>query len=237
MSIGAIFNTILYYPLLNILIIFYMYVGHDLGIAVILLTLLIKIILFPVSIKAVRSQKALNSIQPKMKEIQEKYKDDKTKQSQMMMQLYKTEKVSPLSGCLPLLLQLPILIALYQVFLKGLNIDVLRTSLYGFVPQPEAINTIFLGIIDLAQPNIILALIAGILQFVQSKISLPKTKEKGMASMMQSQMTYIFPIITVFIVWRLGAIIGLYWLTSILFSIGEHYLIKRRGQKADKENN
>lgn len=229
MSIGALFNTILSQPLLNILIIFYIYIpGHDLGIAVILLTLLIKLILFPVSIKSVRSQKALNKIQPKMKEIQDKYKDDKAKQSQAMMELYKTEKINPLSGCLPLLLQLPILIALYKVFLDGLNPEVLQASLYAFVAQPEVINTTFLGILDLAKPNLILALMAGIMQFFQSKLSLPKTKEKtGMAAMMQNQMIYFFPIITVFIVWRLGAIIGLYWLTSILFSIGEHYLIKR----------
>ena len=229
MSIGSLFNTILSQPLLNILIIFYIYIpGHDLGIAVILLTLLIKLILFPVSIKSVRSQKALNKIQPKMKEIQDKYKNDKPKQSQAMMELYKTEKINPLSGCLPLLLQLPILIALYKVFLDGLNLEVLQTSLYSFVAQPEMINTMFLGILDLAKPNLILALLTGVLQFFQSKLSLPKTKEKtGMAAMMQTQMIYFFPIITVFIVWRLGAIIGLYWLTSILFSIGEHYLIKR----------
>ncbi len=120
MSIGNIFNLILYQPLLNFLILLYIYLpGHDFGVSVIVLTVVVKLILSPTSIKALRSQKKMAEIQPRLSEIQEKYKEDKEKQSRATMELYKEAKVNPFSGCFPLLIQLPILIALYQVFLGG----------------------------------------------------------------------------------------------------------------------
>jgi len=246
----AFFNVILYRPLVNLLVLLYAYFpGHDLGLAVILLTIIVKLILSPVSLKSARSQKALSAIQPKIKELQNKYKNDKLKQSQALMELYKKEKISPLSGCLPLLLQLPILIALYQVFLKGLKPGALNTALYGFVPHLSAINPTFFGIIALDKPNFILAVIAGVLQFFQSKISLSSNKPKqspknltsgkkgkgDFAGMMQNQMLYFFPLLTVFLVWKFGAIIGLYWITITLFSIGEYYIISKPKKGEGKE--
>lgn len=235
-----IFNTILYEPLLNVLILFYTYVPpYDLGIAVILLTLIIRLIISPISIKGVKSQKALSKIQPKIKEIQNKYKDDKQKQSQEMMNLYKKEKVNPFSGCLPLLLQLPILIAFYQVFLRGLSPENLQGSLYSFVPFPEAMDISLLGIVDLSGSSIVMAILAGGLQFIQSKLSMrdkqsKKGQDKGsFSSIMQNQMTYFFPIITVFIIWRLGSLLGLYWIVSTLFSIGEYYWIAKKQKKEE----
>jgi len=237
----SFFNTILYRPLVNILVLLYKYFpGHDFGLAVVLLTIIVKLILSPVSLKSVRSQKALNNIQPKIKEIQNKYKDDKIKQSQALMELYKKENISPLSGCLPLLLQLPILIALYQVFLKGLNPESLNIALYSFVPRVSTINATLFNIINLSKPNFILAIIAGVLQFFQSKALTPPNKEtkKDFSGILQNQMLYFFPVLTVFLVWKLGAIIGLYWITIILFSLGEHYIIsKQHGQKTNKRDN
>ena len=236
------FNTILYIPLVNLLILLYVYLpGHDFGIAVIILTLITKLILFPSSLKSIKSQRKIAIIQPKIKEIQQKYKGDRQAQSRAMMELYQKEKVNPVSGCLPLLLQLPILIALYQVFLRGLDSEILRNTLYGFVPNPGGIDFMFLGIINLGQANIFLALVAGILQFFQTKISLPQKQtssstpaDKGgkmdFSSMFQSQMLYFFPVITVLIVWKLGSMIGLYWITSTLFSIGEQYIVKKKAQ-------
>jgi len=232
----SFFNIVLYQPLLNGLILLYTYLpGQDFGVAVIVFTLLIKLILHPSSLHAIRSQKAMAKIPPKVKEIQKKYKGDRQKQAQATMELYKKEKISPFSGCLPLLLQLPILIALYQVFLKGLKPESLTASLYSFVPNPGEIVPVLLGIVNLSQPNLLLALLAGILQFFQSKISVgrQKTKKGDFSSMMQNQMLYFFPIFTVFIVWKLGSIIGLYWIVSTLFSIGEQYMVK---SKAKNEN-
>lgn len=229
-----VFNTVLYQPLLNGLILLYEYIpGHDFGIAVIAITLIMRLLLYPSSIRGVRSQKALADLQPKIQEIQKEYKDDKNKQTKLLMELYKKEKINPFSGCLPLLLQLPILIALYQVFLRGLQPESLAQSLYSFVPYPGIINFTFLGFINLAESNIFLAFLAGIFQFYQLKISTAqkgniKKEATGFSKTMQQQMLYFFPIFTVFIIWKLGSVIGLYWIVSILFSIGEQYIVRKK---------
>ena len=229
-----VFNTVLYKPLLNGLILLYEYIpGHDFGIAVIVITLIMRLLLYPSSIRGVRSQKALADLQPKIQEIQKEYKDDKNKQTKLLMELYQKEKINPFSGCLPLLLQLPILIALYQVFLRGLQPESLTQSLYSFVPHPGIISFSFLGLINLAESNIFLAFLAGLLQFYQLKISTAqkgniKKEATGFSKMMQQQMLYFFPIFTVFIIWKLGSVIGLYWIVSILFSIGEQYIVRKK---------
>ncbi len=236
------FNTILYQPLFNALILLYEYLpGHDFGVAVIVLTVLIRLILSPLMVQSIKSQKGLSEIQPKVQEIQSRNKEDKEKQAKEMMELYKKEKINPFGGCLPLLLQLPILIALFQVFWRGFQPEMMA-SLYSFVPQPEAINPYFLSLINLSEASIILALIAGAAQFFQSKMMIPqvkkpekKDKTSQFSEMMQKQMLYFFPIFTVFILWRLPAAIALYWIITALFSIGQQYLIVRAPAKHQDE--
>lgn len=237
------FYLILYQPLLNVLVLLYLYLpGHDLGLAVIVLTLIIKLILHPVSLKGLRSQKALSVLQPKIKEIQRKYKNDRAQQNKAVMELYQKEKISPFSGCLPLLLQLPIIIALYQVFLNGLKAEALQKALYGFVSNPGVVNPTFLGVFGLEQKGFILAvaLMAGVAQFFQTKLSdhhlgaKPKAGGADFSSMMQKQMLYLFPLLTVFIIWKFGTVIGLYWLTSTLFSIVEQILINKKYYAPEK---
>lgn len=229
----ATFNTILYRPLLNILVLLYQYIpGHDFGLAVIVLTILTKLIFFPLGIKAIKSQKELSGLQPKIKEIQEKYKNNKEQQTKELMALYKKEKINPFSGCLPLLIQLPVLIALYRVFWRGLQPEQMA-FLYNFVPNPGLINPTFLGIINLSQPNIIVAFIAGICQFLQTKLALPKQnpgkkKDDSFAGHMQKQMQYFMPIFMVIILFRLPSAIGLYWICSTLFTIVQQYVILRK---------
>ncbi len=206
--------------------------GHDFGLAIIVLTILIKLVLYPLGVQAIRSQKSLSQLQPKMKEIQEKFKDNKEQQSRAMMELYKREKINPFSGCLPLLVQLPILIGLYQVFWQGFGPVQLR-FLYGFVPHPGQIDTNFLGIMDLGQASIILAILTGIAQFFQSKMVVPASNKSAasktdLSGMMQKQMLYFFPIFTVFILWKLPAAIALYWLTTTLFTIVQQYIILKK---------
>ena len=245
-TIIKFFYLILYQPILNGLIVIYNTIAfHDMGVAVILLTLIIRLIIFPSSIKTIKSQKALNRIQPKMKEIQKKYKDDKEKQSRELFKLYKEEKVSPFSGCLPLLLQLPILIALYQVFLDGLKPESLIASLYSFVANPGLINFNFLGVIDLSKffmikigqttiyywPALILSVLAGVAQFFQTKITIPQQPQKNKkdASVyFQKQMLYFMPAFTVFIILKFGSVIGLYWLVTTISSIVEYKLVNKR---------
>ena len=227
------FNTILYQPLLNILILLYEYLpGHDFGLAVIVLTILIKVIFYPLGVKAIKSQKAHSTLQPKIKEIQEKYKDNKEQQTREIMGLYKREKINPFSGCLPLLIQLPVLIALYRVFWSGLQADQM-VLLYSFVPLPGVIDSTFFGIVNLANPNIVIAFLAGIFQFVQVKMATPKPKEdkkkdSSFAGQMQKQMLYFMPAFMVLILFRLPSAVGLYWLTTTLFTIVQQYVILKK---------
>jgi len=236
------FYTILYQPLFNGLILLYNYFSwHDLGIAVVLLTLIIKIILHPLTIKGLKSQKAMADLQPKIKELQAKYKTDPQKQNQAMMELYKTEKVNPFSGCLLLLLQLPILIALYQVFLKVLNKGSLDGILYSFVKNPGQINTTFFWIIGMDNKIFIgvLAILAGLVQYWQTKISStiqPKSNvaggQKDFSNLMQKQMLYFFPVLGAIVVWQFGAVVGLYWVFNSIVSIIEQMIINKK-QKHD----
>ncbi len=232
--ISLIFDEALYRPLLNILVLFYQYIpGKDLGVAIICLTILIKLIFYPLGSKAIKSQKALADLQPKVKEIQEKYKNDKAEQGQKLLELYKTEKINPLSGCLPILIQLPVLIALYRVFWAGLNPDQL-TKIYSFIPRPETINSLFLGFLDLSKPNITLAVIVGISQYLQIKLITPKStgekKEKDMSAQIQKQMMYLTPVMMFFILLSLPSALGVYLLTTTLFTIAQQYLITKKNK-------
>jgi len=239
MFLKEFFYIILYKPLVNLLVLLYNFLpGSDFGVAVIALTLIVKLLLLPSSLKSIRSQRALTKIQPKIKELQRKFKDDKQKQAFAVMELYKKEGINPASGCLPFLVQLPILIALYQVFLKGFREEALKPFLYSFVSLPKHFDFMFLGAVNLLQPSLFLAILAGGLQFFQTRISLShkpasslSDKKADFSNLLQSQMLYFFPLLTVFIVWRFGAVLGLYWITSTVFSIGEHYLIKFLDQK------
>jgi YidC/Oxa1 family membrane protein insertase len=239
------FNLILYQPLFNALMFFYQVLpGKDFGVAVIVLTLIIRIILYPLTLKSVKIQKKISELQPKIQEVQQKYKKDKEKQAKEVMSLYQKEKVNPFGGCLPLLLQFPILIALFWVFRKGLDPGEMGL-LYSFIPIPEFIDPSFLGLINLAETSLILAILAGISQFFQVKMITPKNKKQTIgdsqvaqiSNMMQKQMIYFFPVFTVFILWHLPAAIGLYWLTTALFSIFQQRLVfasdKKNKNKGD----
>ncbi len=223
------FDITLYRPLFNALILIYNYLPlRDFGLSIILLTVVIRFILYPLSIKALNSQKALQKLQPALKEIQKKYKDDKEKQAKETLELYKNEKINPFSGLLLVIIQFPILIALYRVFSSGLKPEEL-SKLYNFVTNPITINPLFLHMVDLSKPNLWFAVAAGIFQFFQTKMLMPKT-EKGksdndMAAMMQKQMIYFFPFVTVLILLRLPSALGLYWIVSGIFSVIQQYLI------------
>jgi len=224
------FNQILVYPLLNLLVFLYDYVP-DIGISIILVTVLVRLILMPSFHKSLKHQKALSALQPKMNEIKEKYKDDKEQQAKAMMELYKIHKVNPISSCLPLLLQLPILIALYQVFMKSLSTDTLQ-GIYSFVKVPEAINPMFLGFINLADKNIIMAVIAGLLQYYQTKISLPKVPSNDQTTrIMTYQTLYFLPAVTVVLGFQFPAGLMLYWIVTTLFGIAQQYYIIRKEAK------
>jgi YidC/Oxa1 family membrane protein insertase len=226
-----IFNVIFYQPLFNLLILFYLF-SKDFGLAIIFLTLLIRILFYPLTTKSIKSQKTLESFQEKIKEIQERYRDDREKQAMEMMELYRKEKINPFSSFLPLLIQFPILIALYQVFRKGLITEEM-VNLYPFVPQPGQISPFFFNSLDLTKPYLLLAILAGIFQFFQTRMTMPKAKKiktqlEQFSNLVQKQTLYFLPIFTVLLLWKLPAAISLYWLTATIFSIIQQYLILKR---------
>ncbi|MFZ2390356.1 MAG: YidC/Oxa1 family membrane protein insertase [Minisyncoccales bacterium] len=219
---SLIFNAVLYQPMLNFLILIYIYT-NNFGIAVIGLTLLIKFLTNPLNEKALKSQKAMAEIQPRLKEIQTKYKDSPEKQAQEMMALYKEKKFNPFSGILLLFVQIPVIWALFYVFKEGINID--PSQMYSFVSFPQTINPYFLGI-DLSKPNLYLAVLTAIAQFFQAKTSTPPTVKGGaddkasqITNMMQKQMVIFIPLITLFVLYSLPAALGLYWLITTIFTI------------------
>lgn len=241
------FNTFIYQPVYNFLIFVYNIIPiHDFGIAIILVTVFIKFLLVPLSRKQIESQKKMQELQPKIKEVQEKYKKDKEKQSQALMELYKTHKANPFSGCLPMVFQLVFLIAIYRVLFNvsqsGLLIK--GDELYAFVANPGQINRMFLGILDLSRsldlshltlsslPHIILVALAAGSQYFQTKMLMPKedksvktTKEADFSQMMSKQMLYMGPILTLFIGVKFPAGLALYWLTSTVFMIVQQYYL------------
>ncbi len=220
-----LFNKFLYEPLLKSLVFLYQnFSFHDLGIAIIILTIIIRFVLFPLFYKGAKDQAIMQRLAPKIKEIQKNHKDDKEKQTRALLDLYKEHKVNPFSGFLLLLVQLPILIALYKVFLSGL------TEISHLGP----INNLFLGIVDLSQKNVLIVIIAAIVQYYQGKLALPKTNkssnELDIAEKMGRQMVFMGPVLTfVFLYFfNLPSAVALYWLTTSAFSVIQQIIINKR---------
>ncbi len=232
-----LFNEVLYRPLFNALIILYQYFPlHDLGIAIILLTVLIRLVLFPLFYKGAKDQAIMQRLAPKIKEIQKNHKADREKQAKAMLELYREHKVNPMSGFLLLLVQLPVLIALYRVFLKGLSSEALG-ALYLFVSRPDVLNLHFFGVINLSQRSILIVILAAVTQFFQGKLSLPQTGnnkntgELSSAERIGRQMVYLGPVIAVIFLINLPSAVALYWLTTSVFSVIQQMVINKRLEK------
>lgn len=238
--IGELFRLILFQPLFNVLIFFYSNIAfRDFGLAIIYLTILIKLVLYPFSLKAIKTQQVLASLNPRMAELKEKHKGNKEELAKAMMALYKEEKVNPLSSIFLMLLQIPFLIAVYWAMRAGLN-NTDWSALYPFVPKPENLNLNFLSFINLGQKSIYLAVVAGGTQYIQAKL-LPTPKplvksagstDEAVASMMNKQMLYFMPVITVVIGSRLPSGLALYWAVSnILSSVQQYFLLRKHSKK------
>lgn len=201
---STIWHTFFFDPIYNCLVFLIDVVPHgDVGIAIVLVIFIVKIILFPLSVKAAKTQKVMKEIDPKIKEIKKNITDPQ-EQAKATMDLYKESGMNPLSSILVALIQIPVLIALYLsvshgggVALPAINIDIL----YSFVPQPETISTLFFGIVDITQKNFPIAVLAAIMQFLQGHFTFPKLAPKDpdapanmkddFARSMQLQMKYV----------------------------------------------
>ncbi|NCA94456.1 MAG: membrane protein insertase YidC, partial [Sphingobacteriia bacterium] len=233
----TIFHELIYQPIYNILIFVYdFFPGGDFGVAIIIVTVLLKAAMIPLSKKQIESQKRIQEIQPELKAIQEKYKNDKEKQTKEVMEFYKKNKINPFSGCFPIIVQIIFLIAIYRVIINisdaGLVVN--NGDLYSFVRNPGEINKTFLGVVDLLKPSIPIAILAAAAQFWQTKMMMfnkkkkeelsggknkkEENKEPDFAEIMNKQMLFFGPLLTLFIGAKFAAGLSIYWLFSTLFS-------------------
>ncbi len=220
----------------NVIVFFYSFT-HNYGIAIILMTALIRLILYPLMQKQMVSMREMQKIQPLMKAVQEKYKNDKERLNKELMALYKEHKVNPMSGCLPLLIQMPILILLFQV-LREFN-----TKIYAVYNG----NPGFLWLKDLSLPDQLIRLpgsgifgiqylgimpflIGGSMYIQQKMTSTDGTtgKDGGSAQQTQKMMTIMMPLMIGFMSFTLPSGLTLYWFTSTLLGIGQQYLINKK---------
>ena len=232
-----IWNVVLYQPLLNALAFLVSVVpGGDVGIAVIILTILVKIVLFPLSQKSIESQAKMSILTPELNKIKASGAS-KEEQARLTFDLYKQHKTNPFSGCLLVLVQIPIIFALYYVFWKGISFD--GGLLYSFVKEPAQSNMLFLGLLDITQKSVILAVLAGVSQYLQAHF-MPKPPvssplngaapsfSDSFAKSMNMQMKYVFPFVVAFIAYSISGAVALYWITSNLFMVGQQIYVKKK---------
>lgn len=228
----ALYHTLISTPLLNILVFLYNTVAaHDLGLAIIIFTLLIRLALYPLFQKSMKHQLVMQEIQPKMKAIQEKHKGNYQEQSQAMLALYREHKINPFSGVFLLIIQLPILLAVYYLFLHVFEAGALD-RLYSFIAHPGALEPVSFGFINLQNSNYPLTIVTAVLQYVQTRISISSSPAVANSSQVKSlrMMSYIGPIITLVIFANLPAAVTMYWLATSLISIGQQYMINRHAR-------
>lgn len=233
--IGSLFHSILYVPIYNLLIFFVDIVPNgDVGVAVILATIVVKLIIAPFSISAVKTQRRMKFVEPQMKEIREKYKDNREKLALETLALYKNNGIKPFSSILVTLLQLPVIIALYLVFRHEHLLSPNTALIYHFVALPTHISPLFLNIFPTTGHTIILAIIAAGFQFLQAYITIPvpekdknATSSEEFARTMSLQSRFMLPLLIGFIAYTTGAL-ALYFITSSVVGIIQEYYIRYR---------
>ncbi len=233
---SSIFNAIIYKPLYNgfiILIDFFPWL--DVGVLLIVFTVIVKFILYPLSRKAVVAQMELKKLEPELNKIKEQYKDNKEEQARKTMALYKDRNINPFSSIFVALIQIPIILALYFIFTRS-GFPVINDSLlYSFTQHPSVIDMNFLGLVNIGHKSIFLSLLAAISSYFQMRFSMPAAPKKegnpsfkdDLARSMSLQMRYGFPVIVFFISYSISGVIALYWLTSNIFTLFQEMIIRK----------
>ncbi len=255
-----IFNLLIVHPIINILVAIYqgllaLHVPYPLGFSIITLTIVIRIILYPLISAQLKASKKMQDLAPHLSNLKEKHKGDRKRIQEETMKLYKDHGVNPAAGCLPTLIQLPVIWGLYNVlnnvvhkssadvvsYINGIVINPLKLqhpweSTFFTIPIGQSPSHLLnsLTIVAISVP-----LITGVLQFLQSKMifSAPKTtvkkKNDDFASAFQSQSTYIFPIMIAFFSFQFPVGLSLYWNTFTIFGIIQQYKIVGLGGLED----
>jgi YidC/Oxa1 family membrane protein insertase len=233
----ALYNTLIYQPLYNGLIFLMTALPWaDAGVIVILSTIILRLILYPLAKSSVSTQIKMKKYEPELNAIREKYNNDKQEQARQTMQFYKDKDLHPFSSFFFILIQLPIIIAFYRIFLTAGLPSINKDLLYSFVSVPSHVNMTFLGIFNISHKSALLAIIVGISTYLQIKLSMPATKARSekdtfkddFARSMSMQMTYVFPIVSALISYSLSGTIALYWLTSNVFTIAQEIFLRKK---------
>ena len=216
---AALFNSYVYSPILSVLLFIYNSVAFsDLGVAIIILTILIRVVLFPLFYKGAKDQAIMQKLQPHIKKIQLDHADDKERQAKELLDLYQKYNFNPFFGVFSIVIQLPIFIALFKMFGQQLG-------------SIGVASTLMFGVFDLGSKGMILPLVAAALQYIQGKMSLPKTKtsdnENPFASVGKT-MVYIGPLLTLLIFSNLPAALSIYWIVSSIFAIIQQVYINKK---------
>ena len=234
----TLYTNFLVKPIYNLLVsLFNVIPVAEAGLAIILVTIIVRLALFPLSKKAVKAQVEMQNIAPELEEIKTKYKGNQEEQARRTLALYRERKVNPFSGILVLLIQLPVIFALYHIFISTGFPQIDTTLLYHFIGAPESVNTFFLGS-DLTQKSAVFAILAAITTYFQIKLATSSSLTKkniqnsgfggDLAKSMQTQMKYFFPILVFFISYKISGVVALYWFTTNLFTIGQEIVVRRK---------
>lgn len=244
---STIWHTFFFDPIYNLLVFFIDVIpGGDVGAAIIVLTVIVKIALLPLSLSAARTQRVMREVEPKLTALKEQYKEDREGHARAMMALYKDAGINPFSSILLLFIQIPIVIALYLSVYSGGGIPLPQINadlLYSFIPVPLAASMLFLGVFDIASKSVSLAFLAGLTQFFQAKLAFPaqpKPAEGTKPSFkddftrsMQMQMRYVMPVLIFFFAYTISASVALYFVVSNILGIIQELIVKKRHSETE----
>lgn len=228
------FNTLFYNPLYNTLVLFLHVTPHgDIGVSIILLTILVKILLYPLNKSSTVTQHKMKKVEKEIKGLKEKYKNQ-TELAAKTMEVYKRESIKPFSSILVVIIQIPLFIALYLIFSKGINNN--PAHLYSFIIYPLKVSDLAFGFFDVSKKYIVVGVLTALSYFLLAKIQTAKMKPTGddkesfsyqFNDMLKKQMLYVFPIITGVTAAAFPAAIGVYWITSNLLGALQAHLINK----------
>src|SRR3989344_1480142 len=240
----SVFSALIYTPLYNALVFLIdVLPGGSVGLSIIILTIVVKILLFPLARQATRTQLTLKKIAPALEEIKKKYKDNQQEQVAQMLRVYKQHRVHPLSGVLVIFIQLPIVIGLYWVFYKGGLPNIHQELLYSFVMAPQEVYMNFLGHFNLSEKSLFLATIVAITQLLighitfEAPVVTSKPGESLKDDIMRSlhlQTKYVLPLMLGVFAYVLASAVALHWITGNIFTILQDILVKRRFRAIEK---
>lgn len=242
--ISSLFHGLFYDPLYNLLVFVIDHVpGGDVGLATIIVTILVKVILFPLSKQATKTQLKMKVLEPELAKIKEQYGSNREEFGRKTLEFYRKNEINPFASFFLILLQLPVIIALAYIFISG-GLPTIKTELlYSFIGVPAVVSTLFLGFIDVSVRSVVLSVIAGLAQFVQIRLSVPAYVAPAnpkanpsfgddLAKSMNVQMRYVMPLIMFFVCLSVSGAVALYWITGSLFTIGQELYFRKTIKKA-----